>query len=84
MLVFTQIAVNKRFRSANKIMHNKITIKQARSNDVAAATHGYATFRSGRFGLAVSVWPIRSGQFRSGDISVRIWNLAEISYKYTF
>jgi len=44
------------------------------------------------FGLADSVWPIRSGlsvwsirsepfrsgPFRSGDISVRLWNLAEI------
>jgi len=48
--------------------------------------------RSGRFGLSrvglsFSVWPIRSGQFgladsvwsfRSRDISVRLWNLAEI------
>jgi len=35
------------------------------------------------FGLAYSVWPIRSepfrsGPFRSGVISVRLWNLAEI------
>jgi len=59
---------------------------------------GYATFRSGQFGLAVlvwavsvwavsvwvvSIWPIGSGPFGLGtfwsrDISVRLWNLAEI------
>jgi len=33
-------------------------------------SNGYATFRSGRFGLVDSVWPFRSEPFRSGDISV--------------
>jgi len=45
------------------------------------------TSRSGRFGLADSVWLIRSGRFglsrfglsRFGlAVSVRLWNLAEI------
>jgi len=30
------------------------------------------------FGLAVPVWPIRSEPLRSGDISVRLWHLAEL------
>jgi len=34
----------------------------------------YVWIGTGLFGLAVSVWPIRSGW----DISVWLWNLAEI------
>jgi len=37
------------------------------------------TFRSSRFGLAVSVWAFRSGPFRSRDISVWPFQSGDIS-----
>jgi len=47
---------------------------------------GYTTFRSGRLSLAVSDWAVsvtglfQSWSFRSREISVRLWNLAEVLY----
>jgi len=60
-----------------------------RLKNVAGA--GYTTFRSGRFCLSrfglsrFGHRTFRFWSFRSRDISVRLWNLAEISYSmFTF
>ena len=67
----------------NPWLHSGETRYKLKSYAVGCS-YGYATFRSGRFGLGrfglghFRLGTFRSGPFRSGDISVRLWNLAEI------